>query len=193
MNYENIKVIKKTNDLLILVNKQNKLPNNYIPSVLVLIPSKYCSENKYVKKEVLNRFIEMHNEGKIYNLNILIASAYRDSNYQDNLYKNYVKEKGIDYADKCSARKGHSEHQTGLAIDVMGKNMDYDLFEETDEFKWMTNNSYKYGFILRYPKNKEEITGFKYEPWHYRYVGIKVATEIHDLDITLEEFLKSIS
>ena len=101
-----------------------------------------------------------------------------------------LKEKGENYALKCSAKAGHSEHQTGLSVDVMGSNNDYDQFEKSKEFDWMKNNSYKYGFILRYPKGKEYITGFKYEPWHYRYVGKDIASIIYTEGITLEEYYK---
>ena len=90
----------------------------------------------------------------------------------------------------CSAKPGHSEHQTGLSIDVEGSNLDYDLFAESKEFNWMKNNAHKYGFILRYPKGKEHITGFKYEPWHYRYVGKDVASYIYKNNITLEEYTR---
>jgi len=103
-----------------------------------------------------------------------------------------LKKKGQEYADLASARPGHSEHQTGLAIDIMGSNEDYNKFEESVEFEWMKNNAHLYGFILRYPKGKENITGFKYEPWHYRYIGKKVATIIYNENITLEEYLKKL-
>ena len=95
-------------------------------------------------------------------------------------------------ADVASARSGHSEHQTGLAVDVSDITLDYDNFEKTKEFTWMKNNAYKYGFILRYPKAKFHITGFKYEPWHYRYVGNVVAQIIHSKNITLEEYEKEL-
>ena len=97
----------------------------------------------------------------------------------------------MEYALTCSAKPGHSEHQTGLAVDVEGENKDYDNFEDTKEFIWMKNNAHRFGFILRYPKGKEHITGFKYEPWHYRYVGIETATKIFKQNITLEEYLNS--
>ena len=115
-------------------------------------------------------------------------STYRTFEYQNNLYNGYVENFGIYYADHCSARPGHSEHQTGLAVDVEGSNKDYDNFEKSIEFKWMQNNAHKYGFILRYPKGKTHITGFKYEPWHYRYVGKMVAEIIYKENITLEEY-----
>ena len=88
----------------------------------------------------------------------------------------------------CSARKGHSEHQTGLAVDVSDIFGEYDDFANTKEFEWMMDNAYKYGFILRYPKYKTDITGFKYEPWHYRYIGIDMAKYLYNNNLTLEEY-----
>ena len=120
----------------------------------------------------------------------MAVSTFRSSDYQDKLYNNYCLEKGIEYADMCSAKKEHSEHQTGLAVDVSDKNGDYDNFINTKEFEWMKNNAYKYGFILRYPKYKTDITGYMYEPWHYRYVGINIARYIYENNITLEEYKK---
>ena len=188
--YENIKIITETNKLLILVNKNNKLPKDYIPSELILLNNKYSIENKYLQKEVAINFEKLSEDASKLGYKIIAASAYREYEYQEILYNYYVETKGLEYADNCSARPGHSEHQTGLAVDVMGSNNDYNKFEESNEFKWMENNAHKYGFILRYPKNKTHITGFKYEPWHYRYVGKKVATIIYNKNITLEEYLK---
>ena len=188
--YENIKIITETNKLLILVNKNNKLPKDYIPSELILLNNKYSIENKYLQKEVAINFEKLSEDASKLGYKIIATSAYRDYEYQEILYNYYVETKGLEYADNCSARPGHSEHQTGLAVDVMGSNNDYNKFEESNEFKWMENNAHKYGFILRYPKNKTHITGFKYEPWHYRYVGKKVATIIYNKNITLEEYLK---
>ena len=95
---------------------------------------------------------------------------------------------GSDYAEHCSAKPGHSEHQTGLAVDVEGSNHDYDDFENSKEFAWMKKNAHLFGFILRYPEGKTTITGFKYEPWHYRYVGKDVAKIIYEENLTLEEY-----
>ena len=122
---------------------------------------------------------------------IIAVSTYRSYFYQKELFNKYIKEMGLKKTLSASAKPGHSEHQLGLSVDVEGSNLDYNKFEDSKEFKWMLNNSYKYGFILRYPKEKEYITGFKYEPWHYRYVGIKIAKEIHDKNITLEEYKKN--
>ena len=138
------------------------------------------------------QFEKLAKDASIEGYNIIAVSAYRSYDYQEKLYNNYVLLKGKYMADVASARSGHSEHQTGLAVDVSDITLDYDNFEKTKEFTWMKNNAYKYGFILRYPKAKFHITGFKYEPWHYRYVGNVVAQIIHSKNITLEEYEKEL-
>ena len=173
-----------------IVNKSNKLPNNYIPSDLEPINEKYSLKNKYLRKDAKIAFEEMAKQAKKDGYTIIAVSTYRSYDYQEKLYNNYVKTKGFYYADMASARKGHSEHQTGLAVDIADISYDYDNFESTKEFNWMQKNSYKYGFILRYPKAKFHITGFKYEPWHYRYVGKKIAKYIYKNKLTLEEYKK---
>ena len=189
--YQNIKIINNPNNLIVLVNKNNQLLRNYKPNDLEKINLEFANENKYLRKEAKIAFEKLAKNAKQLGYRIVAVSAYRDYDYQNELFNYYVKEKGLDYALECSAKPGHSEHQTGLAVDVEGENKDYDNFLDTKEFTWMKNNSYKYGFILRYPKGKEHITGFKFEPWHYRYVGIKIAKEIYEKNITLEEYLKS--
>ncbi len=186
--YKNIKMITEPDIYLVLVNKEYKLPDNYIPSNLELISNEFANDNKYLRLEAKEAFENLSNDAKKLGYRIIAVSTYRDYEYQDKIYNIYVKEKGISYADKCSARPGHSEHQTGLAVDVEGSNRDYDEFENSKEFLWMKENAYKYGFILRYPKGKEKITGFKYEPWHYRYVGKDTAKTIYEENLTLEEY-----
>ena len=173
-----------------LVNKNYKLSSNYIPYDLEKISLEYSCENKYLRKKAKEKFEEMVQTAKKDGLTILAVSTYRSYEYQEKLYNNYIKDLGKFRADIASARAGHSEHQTGLAVDVSDISLDYDNFENTKEFLWMKENSYKYGFILRYPKAKYDITGFKYEPWHYRYVGIKNAKYIYKNNITLEEYKK---
>ncbi len=177
-----------SNDILILVNKNNILDKNYIPSDLEKIDNNYSIGTKYLRHEAKENFEKLCIDAEKNNLNIKAESTYRNYEYQAKLYNNYVKQYGVEYADKTSAKAGCSEHQTGLAVDVRGSNGDYNLFEKSKEFKWMLNNCYKYGFILRYLENKTPITGYKYEPWHYRYVG-KIAKIIMQQKITLEEYL----
>lgn len=190
--YKNIKKIKNPENILVLVNKNNKLNKDYVPSDLDKLSLKYATEEKYLRKEAKIAFEKLSEEARLRNYIIIATSTYRSFEYQNKLYNYYVKTKGLEYADLCSARPGHSEHQTGLAVDVMGSNYDYDLFDQSIEFEWMKNNAHKFGFILRYPKGKELITGFKYEPWHYRYVGIELATQLYQNNITLEEYYKTL-
>ena len=189
-HYENINDIKNPSDILVLVNKNNKLSSNYIPKDLIKLDINYSHDEKFLRKEAALSFYKLSSDAKKLGYKIIVVSAYRSYDYQDRLFSEYVVNKGLDYALMCSAKPGHSEHQTGLSIDVEGSNLDYDLFAESKEFNWMKNNAHKYGFILRYPKGKEHITGFKYEPWHYRYVGKDVASYIYKNNITLEEYTR---
>jgi len=187
--YKDIKKVDTTSYDFI-VNKNYKLEENYIPYDLEEISLEYACDNKYLRKVAKDNFEKMAKDAKDDGFNIIAVSAYRSYDYQKNLYNNYVKDKGLYYADMASARAGHSEHQTGLAVDIADLSLDYDNFEDTKEFTWVKENAHKYGFIMRYPKAKFHITGFKYEPWHYRYVGINTATYIYKNNITLEEYKK---
>lgn len=190
--YTNIKQIKEPNSITVLVNKNNALPKDYIPSDLRLINNRYALDNKYLRAEAAINFENLSADAAILGYRIIATSTFRDYEYQGKLFNEYTNSKGLEYALLCSAKPGHSEHQTGLAVDVEGSNKDYDEFEKAIEFNWMKENAHKYGFILRYPKGKENITGFKYEPWHYRYVGIQNATNIYNKNITLEEYIKNV-
>lgn len=187
--YEDIKIIENPDDILVLVNKKNQLPKNFVPPKLTLLDEKYATKDKYMREEAAIAFENLSRDASILGYQIIATSTYRSYDYQQELYNYYVKEKGQTYADNCSARPGHSEHQTGLAVDVMGSNNDYDKFEESDEFDWMKNNAHLYGFIMRYPKDKTQQTGFKYEPWHYRYVGVNAAKTIYSENLILEEYI----
>lgn len=191
--YVNIKEIEKPDTITVLVNKNNILPKDYIPSDLRLINNRYALDNKYLREEAAISFENLSADAAMLGYKIIATSTFRDYEYQGKLFNEYTETKGIDYALLCSAKPGHSEHQTGLAVDVMGSNEDYDEFEKSIEFDWMKENAHKYGFILRYPKGKEHITGFKYEPWHYRYIGIEHAKKIYENNLTLEEYLKTLS
>ena len=118
------------------------------------------------------------------------GSTYRSYSYQLDLYNRYVKRDGKKEADTYSARAGYSEHQTGLAIDIMNNKEVYiDEKDTKKEYEWLINNSYKYGYILRYPKEKEHITGYMFEDWHFRYFGEIIATELYNNKLTYEEYL----
>lgn len=171
--------------VLILTNKYLKLEDNYEPNDLETIDSKYfISGNLYVRqmrKEAKEAFEKLSADSINNGTPVYGQSAYREYSKQVKLYENAVNDMGVAKADNDTARPGHSEHQTGLTIDVSSTKAGNMLsFDQTDSFTWMQNNAHKYGFILRYPKGYENIHGFMYESWHYRYVGVDVATDMHD-------------
>ncbi len=186
--YENYESTDTSKDTLMIVNKHYKIENNYKPDNLVTVLSEHGYPNK-IRADVYEEFKKMYNAAKNDNVSIFIASPYRSYSDQNALYTYYVNTDGKQNADTYSARPGFSEHHTGLAMDLIPEyGLDLDTFENSDGFKWMQENAYKYGFILRYPKDKEYITGYIYEPWHYRYVGINAATTIKNEGLTFEEY-----
>lgn len=183
--YTNTSSADLSKDNLILVNKFYYLDEDYEPDDLVPIENGYTSWGGYLRSETYEAFKEMVDAAYEDDINLYSVSPYRSYQTQNKLYNNYASYDGYDKADTYSARPGFSEHQTGLAVDI---NSTDDSFAYTDEAKWLEDNAYKYGFILRYPEGKEYITGYQYEPWHFRYVGKSVAEEIYNLDITYEEY-----
>ncbi len=175
--------LKKGN--LILVNKFYYLDKNYEPEDLVPIDSAYTMGGGYLTEDTWKAFKEMADVAYKEGIDLYSVSPYRSYNTQDGLYERYAARDGYAQADTYSARPGYSEHQTGLAVDI---NSTDDSFAYTSEAKWLKENAYKYGFILRYPEGKEYITGYQFEPWHFRYVGKDVAKVIYDEDLTYEEY-----
>ena len=120
---------------------------------------------------------------------LMINSSFRNYQDQESVYNNYKNTSGQTYADSIATRPGFSEHQTGLALDIFSKNnTNKNTFKDTPEAKWLKENAYKYGFILRYPEEFEEVTGITFEPWHYRYVGKDIAKYIYENNITFDEY-----
>ena len=154
-----------------MVNKTYPVPADYNPGI---------------DPEAQAAFDKMQADAYSLGLNIYISSGFRSYDYQAGLYQRYVDQSGQEAADRFSARPGHSEHQTGLAFDL---NSITDEFKDTDEGKWVTENCHKYGFIIRYPADKESVTGYMYEPWHIRYLGVETAQAVHDSGLCLEEYL----
>lgn len=176
---------KNTN--YILINKFYYVDKDYVPSHLKEID--ICTKgNIYLVEEAKINFEKMCQDGQKENLKIRAISAYRDYTYQLNLYNKYLIHDTKENVDTYSARAGYSEHQSGLTVDLDNTITDFNNFESTDEFLWLQDNAYKYGFILRYPKGKEKITGYSYEAWHYRYVGKEVASYIKKHNITFDEY-----
>lgn len=166
---------------MVIVNKSYSLPSNFVPNNLVTING-YIRVVDYVR----DAFNELKSDSAAVGLNIYSSSGYRSYSDQNYIYNNYVKMDGQANADTYSARAGYSEHQTGLAIDVNTIDM---TFDNTDESNWLRDNCYKYGFIIRYPKGKDNITGYMYEPWHIRYVGKELAKKLYNNGewVTIEE------
>ncbi len=173
---------------LMLVNKFNYLDKTYVPENIVDVSVQYAYDDNEVPEFVYEKYLEMWNDANEDGLTLIMSSSYRDYQYQEELYNNYKNQNGTEWADSVAARAGYSEHQTGYALDIVTYNSTMEDFENSDEFKWLNENAYKYGFILRYPKDKEDITGYAYESWHYRYVGVEVASYIHENDITFDEY-----
>ena len=183
-------MIKATNlnSINILVNKHNYLTEDYVPENLENINSSYALSNMKMVSEAKNAFENLSKDASKQNLKVIAMSTYRSYEYQVDLYNRYVKTDGKEAADTYSGRPGNSEHQTGLAVDVYNVKESYTNFEKTKEYTWMQDNAYKYGFILRFPKDKENETGYEFESWHYRYVGLEVAKYIKEHNISFEEY-----
>ena len=172
---------------LMLVNKYNYLEEDYIPEDVEPISPMYAYDENSAPKEVLEHYKEMFYAAKNDGINLIISSSYRSYNEQKETYEFYEQIKGDD-VKRYASLPGYSEHQTGLAFDILTLGVLTDDFDKTEEYKWLINNSYKYGFVLRYPKEKENITKFDYESWHFRYVGTEAAQIIHDEKLSFEEY-----
>ena len=173
----------------VIVNKYYKLSKDYEPDDLTKIDSKFASgSNQRLRKEAAIKFEEMAAEALKNGYKIYAGSTYRSYDYQLGLYNRYVAKDGFDEAETYSARAGYSEHQLGLAVDIINGKWEY-LSENDEEYEWLIDNSYKYGFILRYPRGKEYITGYVFEDWHFRYLGIDLATKVYNSKLTYDEYV----
>lgn len=179
--YENTTETDISNYNEMFVNKYHLLNKDFKANDIVNVSSTYGYEGNSLNKEAYEAFKNLANDAKKEGHTIVILSSYRTYEYQEKLWN---KDKDDDYV----ARPGASEHVTGLAMDVSDFNDKNDSFKDTESYTWMINNCYKYGFILRYPEGKENITGYSYEAWHYRYVGIDLATKIYNENITFDEY-----
>lgn len=171
--------------------EQEEVTPTYINNILIVnksypLPKDYRPDNDELTSETSNAFEKMRVDAQAEGLNLYISSGFRSYEYQAQLYQRYADRDGYEKADTYSARAGYSEHQTGLAFDL---NTIDDSFANTPEGKWVAENCWKYGFILRYPKGKEAQTGYQYEPWHLRYLGEDMAKKVYDSGLCLEEYL----
>lgn len=178
----------------LIVNKTQSIPKDFVPTNLVVPNIKFSFTGYHEKKNLEqttsraleNLFAAARKDG----ITLAAVSGYRSYSRQADIYSNYVKRDGQKKADTYSARPGTSEHQTGLAMDVSAPSVNFQLTEQlgnTKEGKWLAAHAHEYGFIIRYPKGKEPITGYIYEPWHLRYVGQELAKKVYTTGLTLEE------
>lgn len=180
---------------MLLVNKTNMFNEEMIKDFEMIEYENFEERTEYIERDTFRHFEMLRAHLKVDGIEIDIDSAYRSLEYQENLFLEFMKKYGMDYAEQVVAMPGTSEHHLGLAIDlaikVDGKWInDNEMMLKLDDIFDRIHKSLKYfGFILRYPKGKENITGYSYEPWHIRYVGEDIAMKIGDL--TLEEFLKN--
>lgn len=198
-NGQAIQVIAQPESITVLVNKQYKLPDNYEPADLVFpnvaFTFKEQSDKRKMRKEAAGALEKLFAGAKEDGITLLGVSGYRSSQTQATLFNSYVKKDGEQKALTYSARPGHSEHQTGLAIDVTGGDgrcAAQDCFADTKEAKWLAQHAAEYGFIVRFLKGKETVTGYQYEPWHIRYVGVQIAKEITSKGVVLEEYVQAV-
>jgi D-alanyl-D-alanine carboxypeptidase len=189
-------VVANPDDILVLVNKRFGLPADYRPADLVepKVPFIFegWDEKRLMRKEAADALERMFAAAQKDGIHLAGVSGYRSYQTQKALFEYYVRTQGEEYARKYSAEPGHSEHQTGLAMDVSGSTGQCaadDCFAGTPEAEWLAKHAPDFGFIIRYPKGKESVTGYNYEPWHLRYVGTAVSKEIAAKGLTLEEYL----
>lgn len=177
-----------------MANKKRSLPMDYKPTPLVIpdVPTRTdkSDEERSVRGDVTEPLKKMFDAAKKAGHSLMIGSAYRSSDLQAVYFNSYVAASGLEAANQYSAKPGQSEHQLGLSVDISTLSQQCYLsecFTSTPDGEWLAKNAYKYGFTLRYQKGKESITGYNFEPWHYRYVGVDLATALYQSDLTLEE------
>lgn len=178
---------------LVLVNKKYAVSADYYPVDMVAVDgSLSTNQGLYFKREAYDAYLKMLKAAQESGLNFKICSTYRSYQVQTSLYQNSLNQNGLEFTNGRTAYPGRSEHHTGWAVDITSKSMGYGLsqnFINYPEGMWINNHCSEYGFIIRYPQDKTDITGYGYEPWHLRYVGVDVAKEITSRGITLEEYL----
>jgi len=186
--YETVIETDLSKENAILVNKFHSI-NNYVPDDLESISIQFAYSGHTIRKEVNEAYNDMANQAKNEGIQLIVSSSYRSFERQQAIYKDFYYSKGETYADAYAAREGHSEHQTGLALDIFSPDgTTTSTFENTQAYAWLIKNAHNYGFILRYPKDKTYLTGYEYESWHFRYLGKELATKVYNEGITFDEY-----
>lgn len=188
-------IVNDSDDVLAVVNKKRELPNDYFPNDLVIpkvpFPSAQFEEKKQMRKEAAGHLEKLFARAQKDGIHLVAISGYRSYNTQTQIFGYNARTRGFEKANQVSAVPGQSEHQTGLAMDVSSQSNGFDLTEhyfDLPEGQWLAKHAHEEGFIIRFPKGKEHITGYSYEPWHIRYVGKTVAEQIYKNNLTLEEY-----
>ena len=185
---DNEKETDTSKNELMLVNRLYGLSKDYEVKDIVSVPVKYAYDGNKLSNIVLDNLIELIEAGKEAGYTFVVNGSYRSYSEQEKLYNYYVNSSGRSEADKIVARPGHSEYETGLSFDLVPYNKSYEDPKSSDENKWLRENAYKYGFIFRFDKDKEKLTGFGEYPWRLRYVGEKAAKIIFDEKLCFEEY-----
>ena len=187
--------VNDPSSIWVVVNKGRVLPKDYAPTGLgapdATLSEAASAENMQLRPDAQEAVEKLAMAAKSDGLNLMIVSGYRSFATQQAVYSGYVSSQGSDYANATSAQPGHSEHQTGLAVDLGAASRICQLepcFGDMAEGRWLATNAFKYGFIIRYQKNKNNLTGYNYEPWHIRYIGTDLATNLNNTGQTLEQF-----
>lgn len=188
-------VVTNAQTMTVIVNKQRSLPEGYEPDDLVEpnVPFSFDGphEKRHMRKEAAEALEKLFAGAKDDGIELRAVSGYRSYQRQVSIYNNNVKTKGEEYASRVSAVPGRSEHQTGLAIDVSSPSVGNaleEVFGSSKEGQWLDEHAAEYGYIIRYPKGEESMTGYVYEPWHIRYVGTDLAPDVVKSGLTLEEY-----
>ena len=186
--YANIEEVKDPSAIDVNISKKYHLPSTYEPSDLVELPIRYASPNVTLRKEAYDAAIKMFTDMEPLNLKAYITNGYRSYDYQTDLYDGYVTRDGVQRADTYAARPGHSEHQTGLTFDITALGYEMVDFSESKAYAWLNENAHKYGYFQRYATNKTSITGYREESWHWRYVGVDLASKLKESHLTYDEY-----
>ncbi|MCI8498296.1 MAG: M15 family metallopeptidase [Bacilli bacterium] len=186
--YEDAIITDISKNELVLVNKFYRLPEDYNPGVIKKFSSTYAYGEVSAEETCYNAFIEMATAAKKDGITLILTSGYRTYASQKAVYDDFKRKKGEDYADEYAARPGHSEHETGLALDIFTYNGLMETFKTTPTYAWLKEHAKEYGFIERYKEGEDYMTGYAPEAWHYRYVGVDVAMKMESMGMTYDEY-----
>ena len=182
-------IVVTCGDILAPLDKQHRLERGCTPPDLQALPAEFASGTQRMRSEARGAILELFAGAREAGYALYVNSSFRSFEEQSATYDYWVNLYGKDYADRTSARPGHSEHQLGTTADIGWSGCELECTVGTPEARWIAANAFRYGFIVSYPEGKESITGYAYEPWHVRYVGKSVALEVQNSGLTLHEFL----